>query len=284
MGITVVPREIKIKLQPKKLNGPRKSRCIDEIFYIHHVTVTWLMWCLRYFQFECLLHLQSQAAQALHLKLDEFEFSQYFIEINKENTSLNLPFVCSCGGLVWQNVLPLNYLKVGFKWLSTQWCAFAICISSIIPWVLTICKDISVKKFWQMVLVLKRLRKEKCVGVVPFAKHQKTCEKEMCQSYTICKTPDNVWPLVKTNHPPAQKEAWHWSNQTIMVTKTTVVSVKSGKKGIPRKVLLFLPENFHRDERFIWILHGITGFSIQMVSAPCLPHRGPLKNALMPLG
>ena len=151
------------------------------------------MWCLRYFQFECLLHLQSQAAQALHLKLDEFEFSQYFIEINKENTSLNLPFVCSCGGLVWQNVLPLNYLKVGFKWLSTQCCAFAICISSIIPWVLTICKDISVKKFWQMVLVLKRLRKEKCVGVVPFAKHQKTCEKEMCQSYTICKTPENVW-------------------------------------------------------------------------------------------
>ena len=134
------------------------------------------MWCLRYFQFECLLHLQSQAAQALHLKLDEFEFSRYLIEINKENTSLNLPVVCSCGGLVWQNVLPLNYLKVGFKWLSTQCCAFAICISSIIPWALTICKDISVKKFWQMVLVLKT-----------FAK------REMCWSYTICKTPENVW-------------------------------------------------------------------------------------------
>lgn len=58
------------------------------------------LWCLRYFQFECLLHLQSQAAQALHLKLDEFEFSRYLIEINKENTSLNLPVVCSCGGLV----------------------------------------------------------------------------------------------------------------------------------------------------------------------------------------
>ena len=56
-----------------------------------------------------------------------------------------------------------------------------------------------------MVLVLKRLRKEKYVGVVPFAKHQKTCEKEMCQSYTICKTPDNVWPWVKANHPPPQK-------------------------------------------------------------------------------
>ena len=170
------PTEIKIKLQPKKLNGPRKSRCIDEIFYVHHVTVTWLMWCLRYFQFECLLHLQSQAAQALHLKLDEFEFSRYFIEINKENTSLKLPVVCSCGGLVWQNVLPLNYLKVGFKWLSTQCCAFAICISSIIPWALTICKDISVKKVWQMVLVLKT-----------FAK------REMCWSCTICKTPENVW-------------------------------------------------------------------------------------------
>ena len=109
----MVPTEIKIRLQPKKLNGPRKSRCIDEIFYVHHVTVTWLMWCLRYFQFECLPHLQSQAAQALHLKLDEFEFSRYFIEINKENTSLNLPIVCSCGGLVGQNVLPLKGL---FTW------------------------------------------------------------------------------------------------------------------------------------------------------------------------
>ena len=76
-------------------------------------------------------------------------------------------------------------------------------------------------------------------------------KREMCWSCTICKTPDNVWPLVKTNHPPPQKEAWHWSNQTIMVQKISVVSVKSGKKGIPRKVLLFLQENFHRDERFI---------------------------------
>ena len=144
----MVPREIKIRLQPKKLNGPRESRCVDEIFYVHQVTVSWIGLCgvLRYFKLECLLHLQSQAAQALHLKLDEFEFSRYFIEINKENTSLKLPVVCSCGGLVWQNVLPLNYLKVGFKWLSTQCCAFAICISSIIPWVLTICKDISIKK------------------------------------------------------------------------------------------------------------------------------------------
>ena len=150
-----------------------------------------------------------------------------FYKINKENTSLNLPVVCSCGGLVWQNVLPLNYLKVGFKWLSTQCCAFAICISSIIPWVLTICKDISIKKIltngtglenvcekrnvlelYHLQNTRKRVRK-KCVRVIPFAKHQITCEKEMCQSYTICKTPDNVWPLVKTNHPPAQKEAWH---------------------------------------------------------------------------
>ena len=35
----------------------------------------WLMWCLRCFKLECLLHLQSQAAHALHQKLDEFEFS-----------------------------------------------------------------------------------------------------------------------------------------------------------------------------------------------------------------
>ena len=40
----------------------------------------WLMWCLRYFKLECLLHLQSQAAHALHQKLDEFEFSWYFIK------------------------------------------------------------------------------------------------------------------------------------------------------------------------------------------------------------
>ena len=178
------------------------------------------MWCLRYFQFECLLHLQSQAAQALHLKLDEFEFSRYVIEINKENTSLNLPIVCSCGGPVWQNVLPLNYLKVVFKWLSTQCCAFAICISSITPWALTICEDILVKNSDRGNWSWKRLRKEKCVGVVPFGKHQITYEKEMRQSYTICKTPDNAWPWVKTNHPPPQKEAWHWSSQTIMVTKT----------------------------------------------------------------
>ena len=197
------------------------------------------MWCLRYFQFECLLHLQSQASQALHLKLDEFEFSRYLIEINKENTSLNLPVVCSCGGLVWQNVLPLNYLKVGFKWLSTQCCAFAICISSIIPWALTICKDISVKKFWQMVLVLKTFAKRECVGVIPFAKHKKTCEKEMCQSYTICKTPDNVWPLVKTNHPPAQKEAWHWSNQTIMVKKFRSFRLKAGKREYLERFYFF---------------------------------------------
>ena len=116
-----------------------------------------------------------------------------FYKINEENMSLNLPIVCSCGGPVGQNVLPLNCLKVDFKWLSTQCCAFAICISSIIPWALTICEEISVKNSDKWYWSWKRLRKEKCVGVIPFAKHQITCEKEMCQSYTICKTPDNVW-------------------------------------------------------------------------------------------
>ena len=110
--------------------------------------------------------------------------------------------------------------------------------------------------------------RKKCVRVVP-----------------VCKTPDNVWLWVKTNHPPPQKEAWHWSNQTIIIQKISVVSVKSGKKVIPRKVLLFCRKISTRMNRSIWILPGITGFSIQMVSVACLPHRGPLKNAqLIPLG
>ena len=111
----MVPREIKIRLQPKKLNGPRKSRCVDKIFYVHQVTVSWLMLCLRYFKLECLLHLQSQAAQALHLKLDEFEFSRYFIEINKENTSLNLPIVCSMEALLDKMFYHLTASKLGLN-------------------------------------------------------------------------------------------------------------------------------------------------------------------------
>ena len=45
-------------------------------------------------------------------------------------------------------------------------------------------------------------------------------KREMCWRCTICKTPENAWPWVKTSHPLPQKEAWHWSNQTMMVTKT----------------------------------------------------------------
>ena len=162
------------------LNGPERGAASMRFSMYTMLPVSWLMWCLRYFQFECLLHLQSQAAQPLHLKLDEFEFSRYFIEINKENESLNLPIDCSSGGPIGQNVLPLNYLKVGFKWLSTQCCAFVICLCSIIPWALSICKEISVKNSDKWYWTWKRLRKEKCVRVVPFAKYQKTCEKEMC--------------------------------------------------------------------------------------------------------
>ena len=125
-----------------------------------------------------------------------------FYKINKENTSLNLPIVCSCGGPVGQNVLPLNCLKVDFKWLSTQCCAFAICISSIIPWALTICKEISVKNSDKWYWTYKRLRKEKCVRVIPFAKHQITCG-----------------PGLKQITLHLKKEAWHWSNQTIMAQK-----------------------------------------------------------------
>ena len=61
----------------------------------------------------------------------------------------------------------------------------------------------------------------------------------MCQSYTICKTPDNVWPLVKTNHPPPQKEAWHWSNQTIMVKKFRSFRLKAGKREYLERYYFF---------------------------------------------
>ena len=225
--------------------APRKSRCVDKIFYVHQVTVSWLMWCLRYFKLECLLHLQSQAAQALHLKLDEFEFSRYFIEIDKGNTSLNLPIVCSCGGPVWQNVLPLNYLKVGFKWVSTQCCAFAICISSVIHCALTICKDISVKNSDKWYWSWKRLRKEKCVGDVPFAKHQKTRGRGLKQ-VTLC---------LKRKPGIGQTRLW-W------LQKLSVVSVKAGKRECLERYYFFGRKISTGMNRFIWILPGITGFSI----------------------
>ena len=197
------------------------------------------------FQFECLLHLQSQAAQALHLKLDEFEFSRYFIEIDKGNTSLNLPIVCSCGGPVWQNVLPLNYLKVGFKWVSTQCCAFAICISSVIHCALTICKDISVKNSDKWYWSWKRLRKEKCVGDVPFAKHQKTRGRGLKQ-VTLC---------LKRKPGIGQTRLW-W------LQKLSVVSVKAGKRECLERYYFFCRKISTGMNRFIWILPGITGFSI----------------------
>ena len=46
-------------------------------------------------------------------------------------------------------------------------------------------------------------------------------------------------------------------------------SVKSEKKGIPRKVLPIFRKQSTGMKRSIWILPGITENSIQMVSAPC---------------
>ena len=45
---------------------------------------------------------------------------------------------------------------------------------------------------------------------------------------------------------------------------------KNGKKVIPRKVLLFFWKISTGMNRPIWILLGIWGFSIQMVSVPCV--------------
>ena len=69
-------------------------------------------------------------------------------------------------------------------------------------------------------------------------------KREVGQSCTICKTPDDEWAWVKTNHLAPQEEAWHW------LTKQMVQNFgrfgKSGKKVIPRKELLSLnsPRNY----------------------------------------
>ena len=108
----------------------------------------------------------------------------------------------------------------------------------------------------------------------------------MCQSYTICKTPDNVWPWVKTNHPPPQKGSLALVKPDYNGTKKfRSFRLKAGKREYLERYYFFCRKISTGMNRFIWILPGIIGFSIQMVSAPCLPHRGPLKNArLTPLG
>ena len=60
-----------------------------------------------------------------------------------------------------------------------------------------------------------------------------------------------------------------WSLALVIQTNGTENFSRFGKKGkkvIPRKVLLFLRIISTRMNRSIWILPGISGFSIQMVS------------------
>ena len=71
-------------------------------------------------------------------------------------------------------------------------------------------KEISVKNFWQMVLDLKTKR-------------------GMGKSCTICKTPDNEWAWVETDHLPPYEQAWHWLTRQ-MVQRISVVLVKKAKR------------------------------------------------------
>ena len=115
---------------------------------------------------------------------------------------------------------------------------------------LTIFKEISVKNFWQMVLDFKTFLKEECVRVVPFAKYQIT-----------------VGPgLKQMMHLPPQGEVWlHWLTGQ-MIQKILIISVKM-EKGSTSKGVAFIRKTYIEMNHFIWILPGITGFSIQMVSA-----------------
>ena len=71
-------------------------------------------------------------------------------------------------------------------------------------------KEISVKNFWQMVLDLKTKR-------------------GMGKSCTICKTPDNEWAWVETDHLPPYEQAWHWLTRQ-MLQRISVVLVKKAKR------------------------------------------------------
>ena len=92
----------------------------------------------------------------------------------------------------------------------------------VIPRALT--TKISVENFRQMVLVFLWHRKQERDWVVPLTKYR--------QSFCFL---------------------WAWSLALVIQTNGTTNFgrfSKNGKKVIPRKALLFFPENFHRDEPF----------------------------------
>ena len=154
---------------------PERVAAFDEIFYVHQVTGTWLMWCLRSFSIWMSTSSAVTGRPGSAPEVGWIWIFAVFYRNKQRKYVLKFAYCLLHGGPVGQNVLPLNCLKVGFKWLSTQWCAFDMCISSIIPWALTICKEISVKNSDKWYWTWQRLRKEKCVRVVPFVKHQITC-------------------------------------------------------------------------------------------------------------
>ena len=106
---------------------------------------------------------------------------------------------------------------------------------------LTICKEILVENFRQMVLV--------------FFWAPKTGTGLSC---TIYKIP--VKFLVSLDMKPGTSNPNKWYRKFCFG--------KNGKKVIPRKVLPFFRKISNGMNRSIWILPGISGFSIQMVSAP----------------
>ena len=106
---------------------------------------------------------------------------------------------------------------------------------------LTICTEISVENFRQMVLAFFWHRKQERDLFVPFTKYQLSF-----------------------------RFLWTWSLALVIQTNGTENFGRFGKnrkKVKPRKVLLSFWKISTGMKRSIWILHGISGFSIQMVSA-----------------
>ena len=104
-----------------------------------------------------------------------------------------------------------------------------------ILWALTICTEISVKIFRQMVPVFFLHRKQERDWVVPVTKYR--------QIVRFLST----WSL-----------DWLYKQ---MVQNISVVSEKTGKKvNIPRKVLLFFRKMSTGMNYYIWIFPGIPGF------------------------
>ena len=101
------------------------------------------------------------------------------------------------------------------------------------PWAVTICKEISVKNSDNWYWTWKHLRKEKCVRVVPFTKHQITCGLGLKQITLHLK-----------RKPGIGQTRLQWNK------KFRSFRLKARKIEYLERYYLFLAENFHRDDPF----------------------------------